>query len=110
MRVEARANSSQVIDCRRMAGGGRLECSSAPLEFGARPVVRWCPVQPGCPVAVLSARTCWAFAPSQVPWIAPQTVFEQAFTAIIIMIGTVTFSVIIGQASDAAALIPLPRR
>ena len=33
----------------------------------------------------------------KVPWIAPETVYEQIFTVLVILIGTLTFSVIIGQ-------------
>jgi len=46
----------------------------------------------------------------KVPWVAPHTWQEQAFTAVIIMIGTLTFSVIIGQVTMQIKALDMARQ
>jgi len=47
---------------------------------------------------------------TKVPWVTPHTWYEQAYTAVIIMIGTFTFSVIIGQVTMQIKALDMARQ
>ena len=46
----------------------------------------------------------------KVPWIAPETYYEQLFTSVVIVVGTFTFSVIIGQVTMQQKSLDMARQ